>query len=152
MVTYDYDSNAILVQPLPNREAASITKAWETTHARLAKPAAAPKHNILDNEFSAELKRTLDKHGVTYEKVPPYIHRRNAAERAIRTFKNNFLAGLAGVHPDFPIKQWDHLLQQAEIHKIYYAIHGSIHNYRHMLISLATLTLIKRRLHHQEQR
>ena len=115
MVTYDYDSNAILVKPIPNREAASITKAWELNHARLAKVAAAPKHNILDNEFSADLQRALNKHGITYEMVPPHIHRRNAAERAIRTFKNHFLAGLAGVDPDFPIKQWDHLLQQAEI-------------------------------------
>ena len=30
-------------------------------------------------------------------------------------FKNHFLAGLAGVDPSFPIKQWDKLLAQAEI-------------------------------------
>ena len=115
MVTYDYDSNAILVKSIANREASAITTAWEANHARFTRVTTAPRHNILDNEFSAELKRALDKHNVTYEKVPPHIHMRNASERAIRTFKNHSFAGLAGVDPSFPIRQWDLLLQQAEI-------------------------------------
>ena len=51
----------------------------------------------------------------TYQLVPPHLHRQNAAERAIRTFKNHFIAGLASLPPKFPISQWDCLLQQAEI-------------------------------------
>ena len=47
--------------------------------------------------------------------MPPKIHRRNAAERAIQTFKNHFLAGIATYNPKFPINEWDRLLQQAEI-------------------------------------
>ena len=66
MITYDYVSNAILVQPIENWEAESITKAWELNHKRLAKVGAAPVHNILDNEFSAEFERSLDKYNVTY--------------------------------------------------------------------------------------
>ena len=42
MVTYDYNSNAILVKASPDRGAASITRAWEKTHQRLARVAAAP--------------------------------------------------------------------------------------------------------------
>ena len=45
----------------------------------------------------------------------PYIHRQNAAERAIGTFKNHVLAGLATCHKQFPIAKWDRLLPQAEI-------------------------------------
>ena len=37
------------------------------------------------------------KWGVTYQLVPPDMHRRNAAERAIRTFKAYFLTILVGV-------------------------------------------------------
>jgi hypothetical protein len=44
---------------------------------------------------------------------PPGIHRRNAAERAIRTFKNHFIAGLCGVDQYFPLHLWDRLLPQA---------------------------------------
>lgn len=50
-----------------------------------------------------------------YHLVPPHNHRRNAAERAIRTYKNHFLAGLASVHPDYPISQWDRLIFQSTL-------------------------------------
>ena len=47
--------------------------------------------------------------------MPPHCHQRNAAERAIRTFKEYFVAGLASVDPEFPLHLWDRLLPQAEI-------------------------------------
>ena len=37
--------------------------------------------------------------GATYQLVPPNVHRKNIAEKAIRTFKAHFLAFLAGVDP-----------------------------------------------------
>ena len=43
------------------------------------------------------------------------MHRRNAAERAIRTYKNHLLSGLATCDPEFPITEWDRLLEQCEI-------------------------------------
>ena len=46
---------------------------------------------ILDNEVSADLKKTIVKDwGASYQLVPPNVHRRNVAERAIRTFKAHF--------------------------------------------------------------
>ena len=48
--------------------------------------------------------------GVTYKLVPPNMHRRNAVEKAIRTFKANFLAILAWVDDNFPLHLWDLLL------------------------------------------
>ena len=47
--------------------------------------------------------------------MPPHIHRRNAAERAIQTFKNHLLSGLATCNSKFPISEWDRLLPQAEL-------------------------------------
>jgi hypothetical protein len=52
---------------------------------------------------------------VDFQLVPPGIHGRNAAERAIRTFKNYFIAGLCSVNKNFPIHLWDWLLLQAKI-------------------------------------
>ena len=69
----------------------------------------------MDNECSAKFKNTLAENKLKYELVPPHQHRRNAAERAIRTFKNHFLAGLATCDLDFPIREWDRLNQQAEL-------------------------------------
>jgi hypothetical protein len=43
------------------------------------------------------------------------LHRRNAAERAIQTVKEHFVAGLSSVDPTFPLHVWDILLPQAEI-------------------------------------
>jgi hypothetical protein len=52
---------------------------------------------------------------VEYQLVPPQCHRRNAAERAIRTFKDHFVAELSSVDPTFTLNLWDILLPQAEI-------------------------------------
>jgi hypothetical protein len=52
---------------------------------------------------------------MNYQLVPPHCHITNAAERAIRTFKEHFKAGLATVDPDFPAHSRDRLLPQAEI-------------------------------------
>ena len=66
---------------------------------------------ILDNEVSSEFKKTIVKDwGSKYQLVPLNVHRRNIAERAIRTFKAHFLEILAGVDLDFPKFMWDNLL------------------------------------------
>ena len=62
---------------------------------------------ILDNECSNEVKKALAKHSISFQLMPPDSHRRNAAERAIQTFKNHFLSTLATCHADFPIAEWD---------------------------------------------
>ena len=69
----------------------------------------------MDNEFSSDLRKAFIKNNVGFELVPPNMHRRNAAERAIRSFKNHFLAGLATCDPKFPLAEWDRLLPQAEL-------------------------------------
>ena len=53
--------------------------------------------------------------GIDYQLVPPGVHRRNAAERAIRTFKNHFIAGLCSTDKNFPLHLWDQLVPQAEL-------------------------------------
>ena len=49
---------------------------------------------------------------VDFQLVPPGNHCCNAAKRAIRTFKNHFIAGLCSVDKDFPLHLWDRLLLQ----------------------------------------
>ena len=69
----------------------------------------------MDNECSQDLQRAIKKNDLSYQLIPPNQHRRNAAERAIRTFKNHLLAGLDTCDPKFPIHEWDRLLEQAEL-------------------------------------
>ena len=47
--------------------------------------------------------------------TPPHMHRINTPERAIRTYKNHLLAGIATCDPDFPITEWDRLIPAANI-------------------------------------
>ena len=53
--------------------------------------------------------------GVQFELIPPDIHRRNAAVRAIQTFKDHFLAILSSVAHNFPRHLWDLILPQTEM-------------------------------------
>ena len=58
---------------------------------------------VLDNEASKAYKEAMvNKWNVKYQLVPPDMHRRNAAERAIRIFKAHFISILAGTDEDFP--------------------------------------------------
>jgi hypothetical protein len=83
---------------------------------RLTKKGHKVDLQILDNEVSAAFKKAITETWQSaYQLVPPNVHRRNAAERAIRTFKAHFLAILAGVDIAFPPYLWDKLLPQAEL-------------------------------------
>ena len=69
----------------------------------------------MNNKISYDLKEALQNNETTYQLVPPYSHRRNLAEMAIQTWKNHFKAGLASLNPNFPLSEWDRLLNQANI-------------------------------------
>ena len=114
-VMYDYDSNLIQGEPIKNRQAKTIVDAWEKLHNNLIQHGHTTKNYILDNECSRDLKLALKKNDIDFELTPPHMHRRNAAERAIRTYKNHVLAGLATCDPSSPISEWDHLLPQATL-------------------------------------
>jgi hypothetical protein len=74
-----------------------------------------PKLMKLDNEASKLLKTYLHQQDITFQLVPPYSHRRNSAERAIRSFKDHLIAGLCSTEKYFPMHLWDILLPQAVI-------------------------------------
>ena len=115
LVIYDYDSNAILAEPLKTRLAGEMTKAWMRIHNKLATQGTDPSIYIIDNEASLELKTALNKRKVTFQLVSPHVHRQNAAEQAIITFKNHLLAILAGADTEYPVSEWDRFLPQCEM-------------------------------------
>ena len=115
MILYDNDSNAILSCPLKTRQASEIIKAWTKLFERLKYNGYAPELHILDKECSNDLKKAFTKNDVEFQRVPPHSHRRNAAERAIQTWKNHFCAGISTYDPKFPLTEWDLLMVQADI-------------------------------------
>ena len=114
-VLYDYDSNSIHPVPIKNRSAESILQAYKQVHSKLIKAGLRPKLHRLDNECSQLLKDFMLNEKEDYQLVPPGSHRRNAAERAIRTYKNHFIAGLSSTDPKYPLNLWDRLVEQSYI-------------------------------------
>ena len=115
VLMYDYDSNAILAEPISNRKATTILAATKKLHDILRSKGRGPQLHILDNECSDIMKQYLQSSNIKYQLAAPGQHRTNAAERAIRTFKNLFIAGLCSTDNEFPIHLWDRLLAQAII-------------------------------------
>jgi hypothetical protein len=115
MVCYIYDCNYVKVVPMKSRSALEWFKAYDSIHQELTVKGFKPKLQTLENEASAALKNYFTVNDIAYQLVPPHCHRRNAAKRTIRTFKEYCVAGLSSVDPSFPMHLWDRLLSQAEI-------------------------------------
>ena len=98
---------------MKTKSATAILNAYKTSLAILIAAGLRPRLQRLDNECSAILKQHMRDEQVGFQLVPPGVHRRNAAERAIRTFKNHFIAGLCSTDTSFPLHLWDRLLPQA---------------------------------------
>jgi hypothetical protein len=110
MLCYIYDCNYIKVVPMKSRSASEWVKAYDSIHQELTIKGFKPKLQTLDNEASIALKNFFTAQNIDYQLVPPHCHRHNSAERAIRTFKEHFMAGLYSVDPSFPMHLWDILL------------------------------------------
>ena len=116
MIAYHCDSNAIFAMPFKTRADRHRLPAYNSIMQRLKDRNLLVDLQILDNEASRQYKQTITADwGIKFQLVPPHIHRRNAAERAIRTFKAHFLAILAGIADDFPKRCWDLLVPQTEL-------------------------------------
>jgi hypothetical protein len=71
MILYDYDSNAILAQPIKDRIAPELLKAFQFMEQELVARGLKPKLMKLDNEASKLLKDHLHQQDITFQLVPP---------------------------------------------------------------------------------
>ena len=115
LLIYEYDSNYIHVEPMQSRSAVQILAAYKRAIALFKSRGLTPQLHTMDNEASEILKDFLHQEDAEFQLTPTHIHRRNIAERCIRTFKNHFIAILCGTDPNFPIHLWDRLLPQTEL-------------------------------------
>jgi hypothetical protein len=115
VLCYIYDCNYIKVVPMKSRSASEWVKAYGSIHQELTVKGFKPKLQTLDNEASNALQNYFTVNYIVYQLVPHHCHRHNAAERAIRTFKEHFVEGLSSVDPSIPLHLWDRLLLHAEI-------------------------------------
>jgi hypothetical protein len=112
LVVYEYDINYIHTEPMIDRTDPSIIAAYQPRITFLQSRGFKPLLQRLDNEATGALQEFLAVSEIDFQLAPPHVHRCNAAERAIRTFNNHFIAGLCSTNPHFSLNLWDKLLPQ----------------------------------------
>jgi hypothetical protein len=116
MIAFHTNGNLILQQAFKSKSDRHRIAAYNTIVTRWAPQGISLDLQILDNEASSALKEAITfKWKATFQLVPPDMHCRNRVECAICTFKDHFLAILAGVNSAFPPYFWDLLLPQAKL-------------------------------------
>ena len=113
LVLYDYDSNLTTARAMESNKGAAITEAYELIYTELTEAGITPTLQYLNNETSKELIALIKNENLKYQLAAPHDHRFNPTERAASTFKNHFIAILAGCDEQFPKYLWCQLVPQA---------------------------------------
>ena len=71
-ILYDYDSNSIHAEPMPNKTAGSILTAYKNVHNMLVKAGLRPQLQRLNNECSEVLKEYMVDQGVDFHEQQQY--------------------------------------------------------------------------------
>jgi hypothetical protein len=100
---------------MKNRSDNEMIRAHTALHQQLLNAGLKPELQIMDNECSRAFILYLMKQNISLQLVPIHLHRQNAAERAIQTFKNHFVVGLCSVDKQLPMHLWCALLPQATL-------------------------------------
>jgi hypothetical protein len=115
LVLYEYDGNSVHAEPIKNRTAVEIKRAYALLIKLLQSHGLQPKLQFLDNEASELLIDFMQSKGIDHQLAPPHLHCRNAAKHAISTYKDHFIAGLSSTDPLYPLNLWDKLVEQSVI-------------------------------------
>jgi hypothetical protein len=116
MIAFHTDGNLNLQQAFKTKSDRHRIATNNAIMTCLAAQGLSVDLQILDNKASLAYKEAITlKWNATFQLVSPDMHHHNRAECAIRTFKNHFLAILAGVDSAFPPYHWELLLPQAKL-------------------------------------
>ena len=115
LITYHYDANAILQNPVKNRQDNTITQAWKKINIKFSSAGIQPYTYIMNNEASNHLNAALINNDVTHQLVPPHYHIVSLSEWTIHTFKNHLKAGLEITYAEYPAAEWYRLIPHVEV-------------------------------------
>jgi hypothetical protein len=101
MVLTKIDSDAILIEPMKNRTAGEMIRAYQVLIDQLNSAGIFLKLYILDNECSHEMQATIMLNKMKFQLAPTHDHHCNLAKKAIQTFKDHFVAILCGADNAF---------------------------------------------------
>jgi len=114
VVFYVYDANYIHSIPIKSRSKEVLLRAYHEVYEWLLVRGFKPLLHKMDNETLHEVEKFIQGQQTCLQYTPPDMHCTNPAERVIRTWKNHFLAGIAGLPKSFPIANWCRLTKQCD--------------------------------------
>ena len=83
------------------RKTKELIKAYQVIWKRWSETGVtSPNWHMMDNEAPEDFKAAIRQNGCREELTPADMHRPNAAERAIQTWKGHFIVIFAGVADD----------------------------------------------------
>ena len=115
MVMAEYDSDAILEEPLTSCAKTELLHAVTKLYDHLKERGLQLRLHILNNECSSRMKNFIREAQVTHQLVPPVLHRALIAEREIQTFKAHLIAGLSSCNPNSPLHLWERLIRKEDL-------------------------------------
>ena len=101
--------------PIRNKTAKEMLDTYQQVYKKLTKCGFTPTLHKLDNEVAQEVINFVEDQKATIQCTPPDMHRQNAAEKALQTWKMHFKSGLASLPAQFPISHWCKLVPQANL-------------------------------------
>jgi hypothetical protein len=113
-IMYHYESNSILAAPINGMTDKIIFEAYKKNFDMLERKGFKVQVNVMDNQATKYIKQFLTEKECKLQLVEPHNKRVNAAERAIQTWKDAFIAALATTDTEFPLQLWDKLTQQVQ--------------------------------------
>ncbi len=114
LIVYHYETNAILALPISGLDDNTIFAAYKTQFEFLENKGHKIKLNVMDNQYTKQIKKNLTANDCNLMLVEPHNHQVNVAKRAIQTFKDHFISALATTDSKFPLQLWDRLTPQVE--------------------------------------
>ena len=112
MDLHNWNNNAILAETLESRAESELLWALTALINHITYCGIKPCLHILDNKLSAWMKTLICSTGDQNQLVSLGLHLTTISERAIQTFKHQFIAGLSICNRKSPLHLWCHLIRQ----------------------------------------
>jgi hypothetical protein len=114
VVFYVYDANYIRSIPIKSRSKEELLRPYHEVYEWLLVRGFKPLLHKMDNKTSHKVKQFIQGQQTRLQYTPLDMYCTNLVERAIGTWKNHFLASIAGLLKSFPIANWCRLTKQCD--------------------------------------
>jgi uncharacterized protein YgfB (UPF0149 family) len=91
-----------------------LLAAFQDVYEYLTSRGFKPRLNVMDDQCSKTIQSFIETRKTKIQLVNPDDHRVNAAERAIQTWKNHWIAGMGTVDPNYPLQLWCQFIEQGQ--------------------------------------